>query len=67
MNLEWGDLLAAIAFVLVLEGLLPFLNPDVARRVYLQLASLAQKDLRVAGFVSMLAGLVLLFFVRSGS
>ena len=65
MALEWGELLAAIAFLLVLEGMLPFLSPDTARRFYAQLAALATRDLRVAGFVSMMAGLVLLFFVRS--
>ncbi|MGC4028177.1 MAG: DUF2065 domain-containing protein [Steroidobacteraceae bacterium] len=64
MNLAWGDLLAAVAILLVLEGLLPFLKPDSARRFYQQLANLAQRDLRVAGFASMVAGVLLLFFVR---
>ena len=67
MNLEWGELLAAVALVLVIEGVLPFLSPDAARRVYLQLAELASRELRVAGLCSMIAGLALLFFVRSGS
>jgi uncharacterized protein len=67
MGLEWGDFLAAVAFVLVLEGLLPFLSPAAARRVYLQLSTLPPRDLRIAGLVSMLAGLALLTFVRSGS
>lgn len=65
MSLAWGDLLAAIAFLLVLEGLLPFLKPDSARRFYQQLANLAQRDLRVAGLASMACGAMLLFFVRS--
>ncbi len=65
MNIAWGDLLAAIAFLLVLEGLLPFLKPDSARRFYQQLANLGRRDLRVAGLVSMVAGMLLLFFVRS--
>jgi uncharacterized protein len=65
VSLEWGDLLAALAFLLVLEGLLPLLNPDAARRFYAQLANLAQCDLRIAGVVSVVAGLLLLFFVRS--
>jgi uncharacterized protein len=67
MRLEWGDFLAAVAFVLVLEGLLPFLNPGVARRVYQQLSSLPPRELRIAGLVSMLAGLALLTLVRSGT
>lgn len=64
-GIAWGDLLAAIAFVLLLEGLLPFLKPESARRFYQQLASLAHRDLRRAGLVSMVAGALLLFFVRS--
>jgi uncharacterized protein YjeT (DUF2065 family) len=65
MTVAWGDLLAAIAFLLVLEGLLPFLKPETARRFYQQLANLALRDLRVAGAVSVIAGLLLLFLVRS--
>ena len=67
MNFAWSDLLAAVAILLVLEGLLPFLNPGGTRRVFSQLAQMADRALRVAGFVSMGLGLVLLFFVRSGN
>jgi len=65
VNLAWSDLLAALAILLVLEGLLPFLNPAATRRVFAQLSELGERELRVAGLVSMLAGLLLLFFVRS--
>jgi uncharacterized protein YjeT (DUF2065 family) len=65
VNLAWSDLLAALAILLVLEGLLPFLNPAATRRVFAQLAQMAERELRVAGFVSMVIGLLLLFFVRS--
>lgn len=65
MGIAWGDLLAAVAFLLLLEGLLPLLKPESARRFYQQLANLAHRDLRMAGFASMVAGALLLFFVRS--
>jgi uncharacterized protein len=65
VNFAWSDLLAALAILLVLEGVLPFLNPAATKRVFAQLAALAERELRVAGLVSMVAGLVLLFFVRS--
>jgi uncharacterized protein len=58
-------LLAALAILLVLEGLLPFLNPAATQRVLAQMSKLDARELRVAGLVSMVAGLVLLFFVRS--
>jgi uncharacterized protein YjeT (DUF2065 family) len=65
VNFAWADLLAAVSILLVLEGLLPFLNPSATRRVFEQLARMSERELRVAGLISMLAGLVLLFFVRS--
>ncbi|MEO8316594.1 MAG: DUF2065 domain-containing protein [Pseudomonadota bacterium] len=65
MNLAWSDLLAALAILLVVEGLLPFLNPAATKRVMAQLSQMAERELRIAGLVSVIAGLVLLFFVRS--
>jgi uncharacterized protein YjeT (DUF2065 family) len=65
VNLAWSDLLAALAILLVLEGLLPFLNPAATRRVMAQLVQMAERELRIAGLVSVGAGLLLLFFVRS--
>jgi uncharacterized protein YjeT (DUF2065 family) len=65
VNLDWADLLAALAILLVLEGLLPFLNPAATKRVMAQLSQMGESELRVAGLVSVIAGLLLLFFVRS--
>ena len=65
MSFAWTDLLAALAILLVLEGLLPFLNPGATQRVLAQMSKLDVRELRMAGLVSMIAGLVLLFFVRS--
>ena len=65
MALDWSDLLAALGLLLVLEGLLPFLNPNGTRRVFTRLALLASNELRAAGFVSMALGMLVLFFVRS--
>ena len=65
MNLAWSDLLAAVAILLVLEGVLPFINPNGTRRVFQQLSQMMDRELRVAGFLAMAAGLVLLFVVRS--
>jgi uncharacterized protein YjeT (DUF2065 family) len=65
MNVAWTDLFAAVAILLVVEGLLPFLNPGATRRLFAQLAQMAEKELRVGGIASILAGLLLLYFVRS--
>lgn len=65
MNLQWSDLLAAVALLLVLEGLLPFVNPAGTRRVFQQMSQMQDRELRVAGFIAIAAGLLLLFIVRS--
>jgi hypothetical protein len=65
VNLQWSDLLAALGLLLVLEGVLPFLNPDGTRRLFARLALVTSRELRVAGFISLALGLVVLYFVRS--
>ena len=62
--MNWSDLLGAFALYLVLEGVLPFLNPQGLKRMMLALANVADAQLRVWGLASMSAGLVLLYFVR---
>lgn len=61
---NWSDLLAAFALYLVLEGIMPFLNPAALRRALERFAGMSDTQLRVAGLLSMLGGLVLLFIVR---
>jgi hypothetical protein len=61
---EWGDLAAALAILLILEGILPFLSPGRSRRVFEQMSRLGDRELRFAGLVGMLIGLGLLFYVR---
>ncbi len=63
--MDWSDLLAAFALYLVLEGLLPFLNPQAMKRVMAAFANFADTQLRVWGLISMSAGVMLLYFVRS--
>ena len=65
MSFNGSDLGAALALYLVLEGILPFLNPQGLKRVMLSLSQLDNATLRVFGLVSMLAGLTLLHFIHS--
>ncbi len=62
--MDWGDLLAAFALYLVIEGLLPFVSPRSWKQSVAMIAQLSDKQLRIFGLVSMLAGLMLLAFVR---
>lgn len=59
------DLLAAVALMLVIEGIVPFLKPDALRRALALMGQMDNRTLRISGLVSMFAGLVLLYFVRN--
>ncbi|MEO8040938.1 MAG: DUF2065 domain-containing protein [Betaproteobacteria bacterium] len=58
-------LLTALALMLVLEGLLPFLLPATWRDTFRKLTELSDGQLRFVGLTAMLAGLLLLALVRS--
>lgn len=55
-----ASLLIALALMLVLEGLLPFLAPGVWRETFLRLVALSDGQIRFVGLTSMLIGLFLL-------
>jgi uncharacterized protein YjeT (DUF2065 family) len=60
----WVDFGAAVALVLVLEGILPFVSPKSWRNAVLMVARLDDRALRVLGLSSMLLGLLLLKLVK---
>ena len=62
--MRWTDLFAALALYLVLEGVLPFLNPQALKRVLTTLATFSDRQLRLWGLASMGAGMLLLYLVR---
>ena len=62
--MNWNDLFAALALVLVIEGILPFLNPAGYKNTMMQMTQLPDQTLRMIGFGSMLAGVIFLYLVR---
>mgnify|MGYP002843472716 FL=1 len=60
----WTELLTAIALLLVVEGVLPFLNPAGVRRALLALSEVNDGTLRFMGLTSMVLGVVLLTLAR---
>ena len=57
-----GDiLLPALALMLVVEGLLPFLMPGVWRETFRRLIEMSEGQIRFMGLSSMLAGLLMLY------
>lgn len=62
--MAWADLLAGLAFYLIIEGLFPFVAPERWRQSLAVLASFGNERLRVMGLAAVVAGLALLFGVR---
>ena len=58
------ELLIALSLVLVIEGVLPFLSPGTVRRMMISTLEADDRSLRIAGFVSMMAGVMLLYLVN---
>ena len=52
----------AMALVLVIEGLFPFLSPGGWRRMFSQILQLSDGQIRFFGLCSMLAGLLWLWW-----
>lgn len=63
--MNWVDFGIGIALVLVLEGMLPFLSPDLLKRTYNNIVGLPEQTIRVFGLVSMVSGALLLTWLRS--
>lgn len=58
--MEWTDLGRALALVLILEGLLPFLAPGRWRVMLAQIARLDDRVLRTVAMLAIAVGLILL-------
>jgi hypothetical protein len=60
----WHDFLVAMALLLVIEGIWPFLSPASLRHAMRLLLEQHDAALRIAGLVSMLCGVALLYWVN---
>lgn len=60
----WQDFFAAMALVLVIEGMLPFLKPETWRRTMGRIADQPDNALRFMGLMSMVMGVMLLYAIR---
>lgn len=59
-DLVWG----ALALMLVIEGLLPFLSPGIWRQVFERATKMSDGQIRFVGLSSMLVGVLLLVLWR---
>ena len=56
--------LMALALMLIIEGLLPFLAPSLWRDTFRRITQMSDGQIRFIGLSSMLAGLLLLLWAR---
>jgi len=61
----WTEILTAIALVLVIEGMLPFIRPGRYKQLVAQIVRLSDNQLRIFGLTMMIIGILLLFIVRN--
>ncbi len=59
----WEIFLIAVALMLILEGMLPFLSPQTWREAFRKLIEINDNQIRFIGLTSMLIGLMLLLIV----
>lgn len=58
------SLLLALALMLIIEGLLPFVAPSTWRETFRRLIALSDGQIRFIGLTAMIIGLVLLILVK---
>lgn len=60
----WHELLVAIALLLIIEGIMPFLSPEGLRRTLAMISRLSDNVLRFVGLSAMVLGCLLLYAVN---
>ena len=60
----WQELIIAISLLLIIEGMTPFLSPQMIRQVCATVLQMDDKTLRTGGFISMVLGLIILYLVN---
>lgn len=59
----WDSLWIALGLVLVIEGLLPSLNPKAFKKTMSTIRELDEGSLRVMGLISMSIGATIVYFL----
>jgi uncharacterized protein YjeT (DUF2065 family) len=62
--MNWTELFSALALVLIIEGIIPFINPLSYKKTLQKMLAMPESTLRVVGLGLMLVGALSLFFIR---
>ena len=65
MDISWGDLGAAVALMLIIEGIMPFVNPKTFRQMLEMVSKMEEPSVRTLGAVWIALGIALLYWVRA--
>ena len=61
----WTTFFIALALMLILEGVLPFIAPNLWRDTFRRITPMNDGQIRFVGLSSMIVGLLILLFVRA--
>ena len=64
-NKMLNTILTGFALVLVIEGMMPFMSPRAWKQMVATIMQMSDRSLRIAGFISMIAGVGLLYWVNA--
>ena len=57
------ELLIGLAFLLIFEGLLPFISPQFFKKAASQLEDLGEGVVRAMGFILLISGALILYLI----
>ncbi|MCG8413677.1 MAG: DUF2065 domain-containing protein [Pseudomonadales bacterium] len=60
----WHELAIAFCLMLVIEGILPFIDPKRWRRMLMMMDQVDDTSMRLIGLASMLTGMILLLIIN---
>lgn len=60
----WQDILTAISLYLIIEGMIPFVGPNLFRQTVLRVAQMDDNGLRLTGLTVASVGIIMLYIVR---
>lgn len=58
--------LIGVGIAIFLEGIVPFLNPQLFRRSVVSMLQVSDRALRLTGFAAIVVGTVLMYLVGNG-
>jgi len=62
--MDWQGLGIGFAFYLILEGILPLMNPQGLKQTLLQILQVSENTLRIFGAISICCGVLLLYAIK---